>query len=171
MYELKASGKVIGVYFSLGTVPSKDPDMSCVRAVVDLFDATKERALVSIYSLTEASIVNAMIRAHRRGVSVIVVTDSLQSQGKTMNFYLAKLESAGIPVHIAYKQKACMHNKVGIFDSKIVATGSFNWTNNAYKRNDENLVVIEGEDLAQIYEQYVFERVIKNETLLNKYLK
>jgi phosphatidylserine/phosphatidylglycerophosphate/cardiolipin synthase-like enzyme len=169
MYKLKTSGNVLGVYFSLGTTPSKDPEMSCAQAIVDLFDATKKTALVSIYSLSEASIINSMIKAHKRGVTVIVVADYLQSKGKNMNQYLSKLDKAGIEIHIATKQKACMHNKVGIFDSRIIATGSFNWTSNGTRRNDENLIVIEGDEVAALYEKYVFERVIVNESLVNKY--
>jgi phosphatidylserine/phosphatidylglycerophosphate/cardiolipin synthase-like enzyme len=164
MYSLKTTAKVIGVYFSLGNTPSKDPELSCSKAICDLFSNARYSALVSIYSLSEKAIIDSMIAAHQRGVNVVVVADYLQSKGKNMNQYLGKLEKAGIPVFTAKKQKACMHNKVGIFDSIIVATGSYNWTSNGTRKNDENLVLMEGKELATIYEKYVFERVITNET-------
>src|SRR5262249_6640963 len=69
-----------------------------------------------------------------------------------------------VPVRLAVKQKALMHNKVGIFDAKTVCTGSFNWTNAAQKRNDENLIVIEGAQVAEDYETFVFERILSTET-------
>jgi phosphatidylserine/phosphatidylglycerophosphate/cardiolipin synthase-like enzyme len=62
-----------------------------------------------------------------------------------------------------------MHNKVGIFDSLYVATGSYNWTSNGTRKNDENLVVLEGVGLANAYEKYVFERVVNNETAAKIY--
>jgi len=169
IYSLKTTGKVIGVYFSLGTTPSNDPSLSCSKAICDLFNSAKVSALVSIYSLSERAVIDSMIAAHRRGVNVMVVADRTQSGGKTMNQYLNKLEKAGIPVFIAVKQKACMHNKCGIFDSMTVATGSYNWTSNGTRKNDENLVVLEGADVAALYEKYVFERVLNNETAEKMY--
>lgn len=169
MYGLKTAAKVTGVYFSLGNTPSKDPELSCSKAICDLFNSAKVSALVSIYSLSERAIIDSMIEAHKRGINVVVVADYIQSQGKNMNQYLNKLEKAGIPVFVAKKQKSCMHNKVGIFDSSIVATGSYNWTSNGTRKNDENLVVMEGKEVAAIYEKYVFERVIDNETAAKLY--
>jgi len=169
LYSLKTEGKVLGVYFSLGTSPSSDSSLSCSKAICDLFKSAKVSALVSIYSLSEAAIIDSMIAAHKRGVNVVVVADYVQSQGKNMNQYLKKLETAGIPIFIASKQKACMDNKVGIFDSLYVATGSYNWTSNGTRKNDENLVVLEGVGLANAYEKYVFERVVNNETAAKIY--
>lgn len=169
IFSLKTDAKVIGVFFSLGITPSKDPDLSCSKAICDLFKAAKVSALVSIYSLSEGAIIDSMISAHKRGVKVMVVTDNTQSGSRTMNQYIKKLEKAGVPVFVAVKQKACMHNKCGIFDSMKVATGSYNWTSNGTRKNDENLVVLEGPDVAALYEKYVFERVINNETVEKMY--
>src|SRR5262249_32284322 len=79
---------------------------------------------------------------------------------------IRKLAQAGVDVHVATRQTALMHNKVGIFDGQTVCTGSFNWTNQAEKHNDENLVVLDGASVAAAYEKYVFQRILKNETLL-----
>lgn len=78
---------------------------------------------------------------------------------------LTRLEEAGVSVKIAKKQKACMYNKVSIFDYKIVATGSYNYTKNGSLKNDENLVIIEGKEIAGQFQKYVFDRVMDNETL------
>lgn len=165
LYSLNTTGIVKAVYFSTGIRPSRDPDLSCSKAICELFDEAKVSALVSIFSLSDRAIIDSMIAAHKRGVNVVVVADYRQSSGKSMNQYLQKLKNAGVPVHIAVKQKACMHNKVGIFDNKVVATGSYNWTASGSKRNDENLVILEGEEVAKLYTKYVFDRVIENETL------
>ncbi|HUI26249.1 MAG TPA: phospholipase D-like domain-containing protein [Candidatus Kryptonia bacterium] len=58
------------------------------------------------------------------------------------------------------------HNKVWIFDVKPVCTGSFNWTNAAEKQNDENLVRIDGAQVAADYERLVFQRILSKETLV-----
>ncbi len=45
-----------------------------------------------------------------------------------------------------------MHNEVMIVDAKVLLPGSFNWSNNAQKYNDENLVVVKDSSIANSYE-------------------
>lgn len=165
MLKLSTSGKIKAVYFSLGTTPSDDPNLDCAKAICDLFSQTKKTAKVAIYSLTDLNIVNAMIAAKERGVRVTVIVDKIQSKSQAMNYAVSKLTNAGITVYTASKQNFCMHNKVAIFDNYTVITGSYNWSKSASARNDENLIVLQGRNIAKLYEKYCFERVIQYETL------
>jgi phosphatidylserine/phosphatidylglycerophosphate/cardiolipin synthase-like enzyme len=45
-----------------------------------------------------------------------------------------------------------MHHKVIIVDGRTVVTGSYNFTNGAERYNEENLLIIHDEALAEIYE-------------------
>ncbi len=167
METLQASGTVQDVFFSLGTTPAtNDPKFDCANAVINLFNQAKKTAHVAIYSLTEPNIVNAIIAANKRGVKVAILADATESKNANMAAMIKKLTQAGVDVRLAVRQKALMHNKVGIFDSQTVCTGSFNWTNNAEKNNDENLLVVNGADIAKDYETYIFQRILKNETLV-----
>jgi cardiolipin hydrolase len=161
-----ATGTVRGVFFSLGTTPTQDPQFDCAAAIVGLFKQAQKTVHVAIYSLTEPSIVDATIAAHKRGVQVAVVADQTESKNKTMAAMIKKLTQAGVNVRVAVRQKALMHNKVGIFDGQTVCIGSFNWTTNAEKHNDENLMVVDGPQVAAAYEKYVFQRILNNETLV-----
>jgi len=40
-----------------------------------------------------------------------------------------------------------MHHKFAIFDRRLVATGSYNWTQSAERANYENLVLLDDPDL------------------------
>ncbi len=145
METLQAKATVRGVFFSLGTTPStSDPQFDCASAVIRLFNQAKKTAHVAIYSLTEPGIVNAMISAKKCGVQVAVVADNTESKNTNMAAMIKKLVKAGVDVRLAVKQNALMHNKVGIFDGQSVCTGSFNWTTNAEKNNDENLIIVDG---------------------------
>ena len=44
-----------------------------------------------------------------------------------------------------------MHHKFAVVDGDVVATGSYNWTNNADFNNDENLVILHSEAVASDY--------------------
>jgi phosphatidylserine/phosphatidylglycerophosphate/cardiolipin synthase-like enzyme len=164
---LAATGTVRGVYFSLGTTPDTgDPQFDCAYAIVDLFNTAQKSAHVAIYGLTEPRIVQAMLDAHQRGVEVALVADREQSAGATQKVMIQKLMDDGVDVRLAIHQPALMHNKVGIFDGQTICTGSFNWTTNAEAHNDENLLVVDGPDVAADYEKYVFQRILTTETLV-----
>lgn len=68
-----------------------------------------------------------------------------------------KLRAAGVPVRNDTNPKL-MHNKVMIVDELIVLTGSFNWSKSAEENNNENLIVIKSEYVADIYEDE-FEKI------------
>ncbi|MEM2351669.1 MAG: phospholipase D-like domain-containing protein [Thermoproteota archaeon] len=51
-----------------------------------------------------------------------------------------------------------MHNKVMIVDSEIVVTGSYNWSESAEERNDENIIIIKSGRIAEEYER-IFEGI------------
>ena len=44
-----------------------------------------------------------------------------------------------------------LHHKVFIIDDHTVITGSFNYSNNAAKNNDENIVIVRSRDIARLY--------------------
>ena len=44
-----------------------------------------------------------------------------------------------------------LHHKVFIFDGEIVAFGSFNFSNSAASKNDENMLIIHNRAIAQVY--------------------
>lgn len=161
---LQVTGTVRGVFFSLGTTPSNDPRFDCAKAIIDLLNQAKKTVHIAIYSLTESHIADAIIEAHNRGVEIAIVTDATQSKNMNQAAIIKKLAQAGVDIRLTIRQKFLMHNKIAIFDGNTVCTGSFNWTTNAEKHNDENLVVLDGSDIASDYENYVFQRILQNET-------
>ncbi len=164
---LAVQGKVRGVFFSLGTTPSADPQLNCAKAIIDLFRKSRKTAHVAIFTLTDPQIVQAMVDAHKRGLEIKIVVDAEQtrsSENPAQAKMVKRLAQAGIAVRLAKKQKALMHNKVGIFDAKTVCTGSFNWTSAAQRKNDENLIVVEGSEVVAAYEKYMFQRIWTKET-------
>jgi cardiolipin hydrolase len=48
-----------------------------------------------------------------------------------------------------------MHHKFAVIDGSVVVTGSFNWTTQAVKNNQENILFYENKELAGAYtEEY-----------------
>lgn len=57
-----------------------------------------------------------------------------------------------------------MHNKFCVVDSNITITGSFNPTLNDRDRNDNNIVVIQSQEISDIYTNY-FKEIVKEHTI------
>ncbi|MEL7432950.1 MAG: phospholipase D-like domain-containing protein, partial [Chloroflexota bacterium] len=49
-----------------------------------------------------------------------------------------------------------MHHKVFIVDETTVITGSFNFSSNASRSNDENIMIIRDADIAALYTDEFF---------------
>ena len=125
-------GIVTKAYFS--------PRGGCTKAVVEQINRAKKSIDVAIYSFTSRKIAKALIKAHERGVKVRVIID--YGNGKSRYCVGPLLEKEGIEVR--YKKGSgggLMHHKYAIYDHKVLSTGSFNWTGNALKRNDQNMVI------------------------------
>ena len=59
-------------------------------------------------------------------------------------------KQAGLKVFVD-GNKGQMHHKVMIIDGQIVVTGSYNFSNSAETRNDENLIVIYNQPIANFF--------------------
>ncbi|MCS7103311.1 MAG: phospholipase D family protein [Candidatus Korarchaeum sp.] len=121
------------------------PEDGCGESLISLFDKANETIDIAVYSFTNPEIADALVRAKGRGVKVRVI---LESEQVTSYSQYGKLKSAGIEV-VLDRNEYLMHNKFAIIDGKVVATGSFNYTVAADKRNDENLVILLDERVAE----------------------
>lgn len=106
--------------------------------------------LVLAYSFTSDAIADALIDAHKRGVSVSVILDSSQLTSKGSD--LERVRVAGIPTYTDHMHNI-MHNKVMIIDNKIFETGSFNYSNAAEQYNAENAIVCKSIQGAALYKR------------------
>ncbi len=127
----------------------------CDQVMASWINASEKTLDGAIYGLTDDAIAQALIAAHKRGVRVRLVHDRTQAAGR---YDVAQeLLLAGIPVRIQRGTKGgILHDKFLVIDGTFVLTGSFNWTANATRKNDENFVVVD--DQAPKFEKE-FERL------------
>ena len=102
--------------------------------------ATAEREiLVAGYSFTSKPIAEALLAAHRRGISVRVMLDAKSYTGRyTAATFLANHD---VPVR-SNASYAIMHHKFMVIDGEHVQTGSFNYSAAAASRNAENVLML-----------------------------
>ncbi|MCS7179378.1 MAG: phospholipase D-like domain-containing protein [Anaerolineae bacterium] len=143
------AGDWIAVYFTTPRYPD-DPALhtgSIDLRLVDLIDAAQKRVDVAAYELDIPTVTDALLRAHRRGVQVRLVTDG-EYEDEEM---VARLRQAGVPVTVRPKDGGIMHNKFVVVDDTWVWTGSWNLTKNCTYRNNNNAVLIASPRLAENY--------------------
>jgi phosphatidylserine/phosphatidylglycerophosphate/cardiolipin synthase-like enzyme len=101
------------------------------------------------FSFTHAKISEAMLAAHDEGVEVSGVFENSQAGGTSSKYQT--LKAAGLPVYKDANPRN-MHHKFIVIDGQTVIAGSFNYSSNAEKSNDENIVIIRNRAIAERFE-------------------
>ncbi|MDZ4770068.1 MAG: phospholipase D-like domain-containing protein [Chloroflexota bacterium] len=132
----------IEVYFS--------PDDVVLDRILNAIAGARTSIRFLAFSFTEDSIGDALV-AKRARTSEVTVQGVFESTGSETRFSeLTKLFCAGMDVR-QDGGSFVLHHKVFIIDSRIVLTGSFNFSANATNSNDENLIVIDDPTIAALY--------------------
>lgn len=107
-----------------------------------------ETVRLMVMLITQDELADALIATYSRGVDVDIIIDSdwLNSTGSDYQQIL----DAGIDIR-GDDRSGLMHHKVLIIDGYVVVMGSYNWSAAAEDRNDENLIILNSEVLAQTY--------------------
>jgi len=134
------------------------PEDNCAYHVAEKIKKAKNSIYFMTFSFTNSRIATAIILKHYKGLDIKGVFEARQVS-KYSKFNL--LEYQGIDIR-KDSNKANMHHKVFIIDNKTVITGSFNPTEGADKRNDENILIIHDKAIARPFLQE-FERIYGQE--------
>jgi phosphatidylserine/phosphatidylglycerophosphate/cardiolipin synthase-like enzyme len=124
------------------------PESDCAAFAVQAIDRAQREILVGAYGLTTgAGIVEALLRAQRRGVEVKLIADKTTPCGR--NSGIDPLASAGVSVWIDHSARIA-HAKTMVIDSTVTLSGSYNWTRSA-AANSENLNLVASPVVAAAY--------------------
>lgn len=137
------------------------PDDRPKVRLLEYIAAAKKRIHVAMYTFTEQDLADALVVASKRGVNVQVLLDisSVTSPYTKIYTLLPAVEIYAFVTkqHYSSDPRArafapLMHNKFAVIDD-VVWTGSFNWTQSANSRNQENVVVIKDAQAVKKYEE------------------
>ena len=134
------------VYF---TNPDKIKTIKVINPQDGLIDAIKGSKMSfygAFFDISSVKFANEIIAAHKRGVEVKLVTDNGTFSGEAIR----KIYESGIPV-IPDTGSGLMHNKFAIIDGSSVFTGSYNITENCTHKNNNNAIIINSPEVAEIY--------------------
>jgi phosphatidylserine/phosphatidylglycerophosphate/cardiolipin synthase-like enzyme len=139
--SLTIDGVQIETYFS--------PDDDTGQRLIELILSADQSIDFLYYAFTSDAIAEAIIYQASQGIQVRGVLDAYQ-EGTGLGGEYQHLRNQGLEVYLdTHPEK--LHHKVMIIDQEIVVTGSYNLTRSAEVLNDENTLIIQNGDIAEIF--------------------
>ncbi len=132
------------IYF---TNPTESFNNTVEQALISKIDSSKTSIDMAVFEFDIEEVAQALIRAANRGVIIKIVYDNEYTDSDPQ---MREISTAGISV-VPDNRSALMHNKFFIFDNTCVWTGSFNISNNASLKNNENAIYFCSPEAAQNY--------------------
>ena len=130
-------------------------DHAIEESIIPVINTATQSIRFLAFSYTDAPLAQAMIQRAQNGVNVAGVFEKVGSDADSAE--LKTLYCARVPVR-RDNNPAFMHNKVIVVDQRYVITGSLNFSTNAEESNDENVIIIDNPDIANLYVQN-FDRI------------
>jgi len=119
-----------------------------LNSVIDLVGNAKKSVKVAIFSFTDESLGDELVKADINGLDVQVLVERKQRNVQKSQY--TRLKDFGVNIKVD-GNKYNMHHKFIIIDDKIIITGSPNFSFSGYNRNDENFLIMYNENLALKY--------------------
>jgi cardiolipin synthase A/B len=148
-------GKQEGIFWHL-----PDFQNECLKSILTLIEKADSSIRISLFTFTHPKIIDALISAKKRGVSVQVALDFYAAKGASKKAS-ENLEEAGIPLYIS-KGGKLLHHKLALIDQKTLLLGSANWTKSAFEKNEDCILTIY--DLSNAQRKH-FDKIWKEITL------
>jgi phosphatidylserine/phosphatidylglycerophosphate/cardiolipin synthase-like enzyme len=99
---------------------------------------------VAVYHITSLDLARALASAHAR-IPVRVLTDREKAEANGTALKILREKRVAVRT-LGVVGQSLMHHKFAVFDRRLVATGSYNWTQTAERANFENLVFLDDPD-------------------------
>jgi len=135
--------------YSNGPLADGEDSDAIIDAIIELIDNTQSTIDMCSYNTNNEPVLDALRRAHNRGVRIRFITDIEQN-----NFGLEN--NIPFPVLRGSLGQGIMHNKFIISDAESddlawVQTGSTNYTNLQIADDPNHIIMIQDKSLAQVY--------------------
>jgi phosphatidylserine/phosphatidylglycerophosphate/cardiolipin synthase-like enzyme len=138
--SLRVDGMRMEVYFS--------PDDGTADKIIRSIQEAQESIYFLAFSFTSDEITAAILDRAISGVRVAGVLEASQVSNSGSEYNLFRERRLDVRLD---GNTYNMHHKVMVIDSATVITGSYNFSGNAEKRNDENTIVIHDPGVADLF--------------------
>ena len=155
LYLLGVTLLFLSLIFTVSTPASEvyfSPNGGVRQRLVRTIEGSQRSIDIAVYSFTAAELAEALYAAKARGVRIRVLVDRERAEAGGSGIRGLRLN--GITVRsLGVPEQSLMHHKFAVFDERLVATGSYNWTNSAEHANYENLLVLDEAEIVARFQQ------------------
>ncbi|HUZ95380.1 MAG TPA: phospholipase D-like domain-containing protein [Edaphobacter sp.] len=136
--ETLQGGRLAGdeqIYFS--------PGQNVERIDIGLINGARSSIEVAMYAFTGRAIARALVRAASRGVQIWIYRDRGQfEQEQARGSQVMAILSGHRNIHVRVKgSDELMHEKMALFDDRVLRDGSGNWSVSAARYQDNQVTV------------------------------
>jgi phosphatidylserine/phosphatidylglycerophosphate/cardiolipin synthase-like enzyme len=163
------------------TAASVDTDAGPVQALfapedrvaghlIELIQCAKKSIRFLAFSFTSAPIADEIIESAAHGVSVSGIMETSQAKSSSAAQW-DRLRHNGATVYLDANPRN-MHHKVILIDGEIVATGSYNFSESAENKNDEDLLIFWNPALADAFEaefQRIYDMAVRKAQAVERF--
>jgi hypothetical protein len=111
--------------------------------IINLLDKSKRQVNVAVAWFTERTLFDKLLELQKRGVNIEVIITTHEFNRQSSNQFKLIEENGGFFAEIGSDEQL-MHMKFCVIDFDIVISGSANWSNRAFKENNEEVTIVEG---------------------------
>lgn len=150
-YNKKPTISTSSFIFSNSTLSSLDiyicPQDNCEDGLIEVLGGANESIYFATFVMTLDSVEETLINKAQNGIEVqgVIEARSWNSQGSRAEEMQEQFEL------IKDKNPKTMHHKFFVVDERYVITGSMNPSNSGVNYNDENLLILDSPEIAQLF--------------------
>ncbi|MFU8805627.1 MAG: phospholipase D-like domain-containing protein, partial [Bradymonadaceae bacterium] len=146
--EVLNTPRVEVFYNSPGTRRGNDQNRLPAEFISERIDAAKVSVDAAVYGFNHQLIIEALVRAHYRGVKVRIVGDAGEYARGSRGY--GAMEDNRIPMQLG-NQFHIMHDKFFILDGRFVFVGTGNISHSEFERNNNNWLFLNSPPLANTF--------------------
>lgn len=120
------------------------------RQIISAIEKSKESVDIAVSDITSRDIIHSLLEAHGRGVHIRIVVDRRRSLSRRPLSLLCQKQNETFMTKL-FDQKGIMRNNFAIFDSALLVTGSYQWSENEGKHTRYNVIFT---DIAKVLVKY-----------------
>ena len=133
---------------------------------VALIDRAEHEIDMAAYVLTDWPVMQALMRAADRGVAIRIYLDGAQfAEREPAKVFRDLAETPGVEIRIKHENSDPMHLKWYQIDARWLRTGAANFSASGLKRQDNDLIVIEGAEAATSFKRNFYAQFVSGEAL------
>ncbi len=112
-----------------------------LKTLIDLIDSANHRIDLALFTFTHPLLIERLLAAKERGVSIRCFAELSSLRGASHKA-LFRLASHGIELRASRQGDSLMHHKWMVVDNQTLSCGSTNWTEAAFTKNRDLLMIL-----------------------------